>query len=50
VEHGVPWVTTGDGSLEVVRATPEGRRETAGRALVNGRVLRDGDVLGRATI
>lgn len=50
VEHGVPWVTTGDGSLEVVRATPEGRRETAGRDLVNGRVLRDGDVLGRATI
>jgi methionyl-tRNA formyltransferase len=50
VERGVPYVTSGDGSLEVLRATPEGRRETAGRDLVNGRVLRDGDVLGRATI
>jgi hypothetical protein len=48
VERGVPWVTTGEGALEIVRATPEGRRETAGRDLVNGRVLKDGDVLGRA--
>jgi methionyl-tRNA formyltransferase len=50
VERGVPYVTCGEGSLEILRATPEGRRETAGRDLVNGRVLRDGDVLGRATI
>jgi methionyl-tRNA formyltransferase len=50
VERGVPWVTTGMGSVEILRATPEGRRETAGKDLVNGRVLRDGDVLGRATI
>jgi methionyl-tRNA formyltransferase len=50
VERGVPWVTTGAGSLEILRATPEGRRETAGRDLVNGRVLRDGDVLGQGTI
>jgi methionyl-tRNA formyltransferase len=50
VERGVPWVTTGFGSLEILRATPEGRREAAGRDLVNGRVLKDGDVLGRATI
>jgi methionyl-tRNA formyltransferase len=50
VERGVPYVTTGDGSVEILRATPEGRRETAGRDLVNGRVLREGDVLGRPTI
>jgi methionyl-tRNA formyltransferase len=50
VERGVPWVTTGDGSLEILRATPEGRREVAGRDLVNGRVLKDGDVLGGAPI
>lgn len=48
VERGVPWVTTGEGSLEILRATPEGRREAAGRDLVNGRVLKHGDVLGRA--
>jgi methionyl-tRNA formyltransferase len=50
VVRGVPYVTTGNGSVEILRATPEGRRETAGRDLVNGRVLRDGDRLGRTTI
>jgi len=44
---GRPLVTTGDGSIEIVRATPEGKRETRGADLVNGRVLKDGDVLGQ---
>lgn len=50
VERGVPWVTTSKGSVEILRATPEGRREAAGKDLVNGRVLREGDQLGRTTI
>jgi len=47
VRSGCPLVTTGSGSIEIVRATPEGKRETRGADLVNGRVLKDGDVLGR---
>jgi methionyl-tRNA formyltransferase len=46
VEHGVPWVTTGRGSLEIVSAQLEGRRVASGRDLVNGRVLRADLVLG----
>ncbi|HEX5101702.1 MAG TPA: methionyl-tRNA formyltransferase [Polyangiaceae bacterium] len=36
---GAPWVVTREGSLEIVRAQLEGRREVSGRDLVNGRVL-----------
>jgi hypothetical protein len=32
-------VITAQGSLEIVRAQLEGRREVSGRDLVNGRVL-----------
>jgi methionyl-tRNA formyltransferase len=43
---GAPWVVTGSGSLEIVRAKLEGRRETAGRDLVHGRTLAEGTLLG----
>lgn len=43
---GAPWVATGEGSLELVRAQLEGRKEVSGRDLVNGRALTDGVVLG----
>jgi methionyl-tRNA formyltransferase len=46
VDGGVPWVTTGSGSLEIISAQLEGRRASAGRDLVNGRVLRADLVLG----
>jgi methionyl-tRNA formyltransferase len=46
VWDGTPWVTTGDGTLELVRAQLEGRRAASGRDLVNGRVLRADLVLG----
>ena len=46
VERGVPFVTTGRGSLEIVSAQLEGRRIASGRDLVNGRVLRADLVLG----
>jgi methionyl-tRNA formyltransferase len=46
VERGVPFVTTGRGSLEIVSAQLEGRRVANGRDLVNGRVLRADLVLG----
>ena len=39
-------VATGRGSLEIVRAKVEGKREQAGSDLVNGRVLTDGSMLG----
>jgi methionyl-tRNA formyltransferase len=39
-------VATGEGSLELVRAQLEGRKEVSGRDLVNGRALTDGVVLG----
>ena len=47
VEGGVPSVVTGSGSLEIVSAQLQGKRETRGSDLVNGRVLRHGLVLGR---
>ncbi len=50
VEGGSPWVLTGSGSIEIVRATAEGRREVSGRDLVNGRVLRPGERLGAPQI
>lgn len=46
VEGGVPWVTTGEGSLELVAVQLEGKRAATGRDLVNGRVLRPDLVLG----
>jgi methionyl-tRNA formyltransferase len=49
VAGGRPWVTAGTGSLEILRATPEGRREASGPDLVNGRVLSSGSVLGETS-
>jgi methionyl-tRNA formyltransferase len=46
IERGVPWVTTGEGSLEIVSAQLEGRRVASGRDLVNGRALGPDAVLG----
>lgn len=46
VENGVPWVATGEGSLEIESAQLEGKRASPGRDLVNGRVLRPDLVLG----
>ncbi len=48
VRDGRPWVTTGSGSVQILRATLEGKREASGADLVNGRTLRAGDVLGQA--
>jgi methionyl-tRNA formyltransferase len=48
VRDGRPWVTTGSGSVQILRATLEGKREASGTDLVNGRTLRAGDVLGQA--
>ncbi len=39
-------VATGEGTLELVRAQLEGRRELAARDLANGRALEEGDQLG----
>ncbi|HEY3495841.1 MAG TPA: methionyl-tRNA formyltransferase [Polyangiaceae bacterium] len=47
VDGGVPLVATGRGSLEILAAQLQGKREAPGRDLVNGRVLRHGLVLGR---
>jgi methionyl-tRNA formyltransferase len=44
--HKVVRVATGSGSLEIVRAKLQGKREQAGTDLVNGRVLFDGLTLG----
>jgi methionyl-tRNA formyltransferase len=46
VERGIPWVTTGRGSLEIMSAQLEGRRLASGKDLVNGRALRADLVLG----
>ena len=48
VQAGVPWVATADGSLEIINAKLEGKRESSGRDLVNGRVLAAGSRLGVA--
>lgn len=47
VANGTPSVMAGEGSLEILAAQVEGKREASGRDLVNGRVLRAGAVLGR---
>lgn len=39
-------VATGDGTLEILAAQVEGRRELPARDLANGRALKEGDVLG----
>ncbi len=44
--HKSVRVATGRGSVEIVRAKLEGKREQAGTDLVNGRVLVDGLTLG----
>jgi methionyl-tRNA formyltransferase len=46
VRGGCPDVVTGRGSVEILAAQLEGKREIAGRDLVNGRVLFDGLRLG----
>jgi methionyl-tRNA formyltransferase len=46
VRGGSPEVVTGRGSVEILAAQLEGKREVAGRDLVNGRVLFDGLKLG----
>jgi len=46
VEDGAPWVTTGNGSLELTSVQLEGRRLVSGKDLVNGRVLEADLVLG----
>lgn len=46
VEDSRALVATGGGALEVLSAQAEGRTVQAARDLINGRVLRSGDVLG----
>lgn len=46
VERPRVLVGTGNGAVELVRAQLEGKRELDALALVNGRALKDGDVLG----
>jgi methionyl-tRNA formyltransferase len=40
------FVATGDGAVELLVAQVEGKRPLSGRDLVNGRSLKEGDVLG----
>jgi methionyl-tRNA formyltransferase len=49
ITGGTPRVATGRGSIEIVTAQLEGKREVSGRDLVNGRVLTEGSVLGAST-
>jgi len=46
VEGARVVVTSGNGKLEIVTAQLEGRKQSLARELVNGRVFRQGDVLG----
>jgi methionyl-tRNA formyltransferase len=48
IQGGTPWVATAVGSLEILQAKLEGKRESSGRDLVNGRVLAAGLRLGAA--
>jgi methionyl-tRNA formyltransferase len=45
VARGTPYVVTGNGSVEILSAQLEGKREVTGKDLVNGRVLSEGTVL-----
>lgn len=47
---GTPWVATAGGALEILQAKLEGKRESSGRDLVNGRVLSAGVRLGTAPV
>jgi methionyl-tRNA formyltransferase len=47
VRNGSPEVVTGRGTVEIVLAQLEGKREASGRDLVNGRVLSRGTLLSR---
>jgi methionyl-tRNA formyltransferase len=47
VERPRVLIGTGDGAIELLRAQVEGKKELSALELANGRVLRDGDVLGR---
>jgi methionyl-tRNA formyltransferase len=49
ITDGTPRVVTGRGSIEIVAAQVEGKREVSGRDLVNGRVLQEGSILGAST-
>ncbi len=46
VDGGRAWVGTGEGTLELLSAQVEGKRELPARDLVNGRVLVAGRILG----
>jgi methionyl-tRNA formyltransferase len=46
IQDGRPWIATAAGSLEILQAKLEGKRESSGRDLVNGRVLSAGLRLG----
>lgn len=46
VEHPRVLIGTGAGAIELLRAQAEGRKELDALALVNGRTLVDGDLLG----
>lgn len=48
IRDGSPCVLAGEGAVEIVRAQLEGKRESTGRDLVNGRTLAKGQVLGDA--
>ena len=45
VIHGTPHVITANGSIEILSAQLEGKREVSGKDLVNGRVLGEGTLL-----
>jgi len=49
IAGGTPCVVTGQGSIEILAAQLEGKREVSGRDLVNGRVLAEGTILGAST-
>ena len=46
VEQKRVIVSTGEGAFELCRAQLEGRKELSGAELINGRALKDGDLLG----
>ncbi|MGC4070025.1 MAG: methionyl-tRNA formyltransferase [Polyangiaceae bacterium] len=43
------WISTGQGSIELLRAQPEGKGAQNAPDLINGRVLANGDCLGIAS-
>jgi methionyl-tRNA formyltransferase len=41
-----PMVVTGDGALCLTAVQPEGSRRMDGKSFLNGRPLKEGDILG----